>query len=73
MRILAVLILIGLLNTEAVANTNIREPHVGGVCHVEAGAYFPCIWEKYTDTELICNYWQFLGIDNGELLFEDEE
>ncbi|WP_193790351.1 hypothetical protein [[Haemophilus] ducreyi] len=33
---------------------------------------YPGVWERYSETELLCNYWQFLGIDNSELLFEDE-
>lgn len=38
-------------------------PQVGDICHVEADYYYPGIWESYSDTELICNYWIFLGDD----------
>ncbi|SMB85264.1 hypothetical protein SAMN05660772_02460 [Pasteurella testudinis DSM 23072] len=42
---------------------------VGDICHVEAEAYYPGVWEEYGDDELICNYWRWLGIENPE--FED--
>ncbi|OOF36537.1 hypothetical protein BKK47_11570 [Rodentibacter mrazii] len=40
---------------------NIREPHEGGICHVEAEYYYPGVWERYGENELICNYWKFLS------------
>ncbi|OOF77039.1 hypothetical protein BKG93_05350 [Rodentibacter ratti] len=50
---------------------NIRDPHEGGICHVEAEYFYPGIWEKYGENELICNYWQFLG-DEGRQVLESQ-
>ncbi|WP_077477632.1 hypothetical protein [Rodentibacter trehalosifermentans] len=47
---------------------NIRDPHEGGICHVEAEYFYPGIWEKYGENELICNYWQFLSEIDKEML-----
>ncbi|WP_077421149.1 hypothetical protein [Rodentibacter trehalosifermentans] len=47
---------------------NIRDPHEGGICHVEAEYYYPGIWEKYGENELICNYWKFLSEDDKQTL-----
>ncbi|MCX2961011.1 hypothetical protein [Rodentibacter caecimuris] len=47
---------------------NIRDLHEGGICHVEAEYYYPGVWEKYGENELICNYWKFLSeVDKEEL------
>lgn len=35
------------------------EIHEGRICHVEAEYFYPGIWEKYGENELICNYWNF--------------
>lgn len=42
------------------------EPKVGDICHVEAEKFYPGVWELYSSDELICNYWQFLDIDEPE-------
>ena len=47
---------------------NIREPHIGGICHVEAEYFYPGVWEKYWKIELICNYWKFLGDEDRQVL-----
>lgn len=47
---------------------NIREPHEGGICHVEAEYYYPGVWEIYGENELICNYWKFLSEDEKNAL-----
>lgn len=39
---------------------------VGEICHIEAEYYYPGKWEKYNEDELICNYWQFLGLEEFE-------
>lgn len=47
---------------------NIRDPHEGGICHVEAEYFYPGVWEKYSEKELICNYWKFLGDEDRRTL-----
>lgn len=47
---------------------NIRNPHEGGICHVEAEYFYPGAWEKHGDNELICNYWKFLGDEDRQIL-----
>lgn len=47
---------------------NIRDPHEGGICHVEAEYFYPGVWEKYGEKELICNYWKFLGDEDPRTL-----
>ena len=47
---------------------NIREPHIGGICHVEAEYFYPGVWEKYGESELICNYWKFLEDEDRQVL-----
>ena len=47
---------------------NIRDPHEGGICHVEAEYFYPGVWEKYGEKELICNYWKFLGDEDRRTL-----
>mgnify|MGYP001686115833 FL=1 len=47
---------------------NIRNPHEGGICHVEAEYFYPGIWEKYGENELICNYWKFLDDEDQKIL-----
>ncbi len=47
---------------------NIRNPHEGGICHVEAEYYYPGVWERYGENELICNYWKFLSEDEKQAL-----
>ncbi|OOF81954.1 hypothetical protein BKG92_07475 [Rodentibacter ratti] len=47
---------------------NIRAPHEGGICHVEAEYYYPGVWEKYGENELICNYWKFLSEADKQVL-----
>ena len=47
---------------------NIRDPHEGGICHVEAEYFYPGVWEKYGEKELICNYWKFLGDEERRIL-----
>ncbi|HHF5449018.1 TPA: hypothetical protein ACPPBS_001885 [Haemophilus influenzae] len=51
---------------ESVAN--IRDPHEGRICHVEAEYFYPGVWEKYGEKELICNYWKFLGDEDRRIL-----
>ena len=36
------------------------------ICHVEVETeyYYPGVWERYSETELICNYWKFLDLDD---------
>ena len=51
---------------ESVAN--IRDPHEGRICHVEAEYFYPGVWEKYGEKELICNYWKFLGDEDRRTL-----
>lgn len=41
----------------------IINPTTGEICHVEADYNYPGVWEPYSETELICNYWKFLGDD----------
>lgn len=50
---------------------NIRDPHEGGICHVEAEYFYPGVWEKYGEKELICNYWKVLG-DEDQRTLESE-
>jgi hypothetical protein len=47
---------------------NIRNPHEGGICHVEAEYFYPGAREKHGDNELICNYWKFLDEDSQKEL-----
>lgn len=47
---------------------NIRDPDEGGICHVEAEYFYPGVWEKYGEKELICNYWKFLGDEDRRTL-----
>ena len=47
---------------------NIRDPHEGGICHVEAEYFYPGVWKKYGEKELICNYWKFLGDEDRRTL-----
>lgn len=47
---------------------NIRDPHIGGICHVEAEYFYPGVWERYGENELICNYWKFLGDEDRQVL-----
>ena len=47
---------------------NIREPHIGGICHVEAEYFYPGVWETYGESELICNYWKFLEDEDRQVL-----
>lgn len=47
---------------------NIRNPHEGGICHVEAEYYYPGVWERYSENKLICNYWKFLTEDDKQAL-----
>ena len=47
---------------------NIRDPHEGGICHVEAEYFYPGVWEEYGEKELICNYWKFLGDEDRRTL-----
>ncbi|WP_143530792.1 hypothetical protein [Rodentibacter myodis] len=47
---------------------NIRDPQEGGICHVEAEYFYPGVWEKYGENELICNYWKFLNEVDKEAL-----
>ena len=49
-----------------IANT--RPPHVGGICHVDADYFYPGVWERYGEKELICNYWKFLGDEDRKIL-----
>ncbi|HHF4335539.1 hypothetical protein [Haemophilus influenzae] len=51
---------------DVVANT--RDPHEGGICHVETEYYYPGVWERYGENELICNYWKFLSEDEKQAL-----
>lgn len=45
----------------------------GDICHVEVEdeAFYPGLWEPYGKNELICNYWQFLDIDDEEIQFDE--
>lgn len=54
------------INFKSVAN--IRNPHERGICHVEAEYFYPGIWEKYGENELICNYWKFLDDEEQQIL-----
>ena len=36
-----------------IANT--RTSHVGEICHVDADYFYPGVWERYGEKELICN------------------
>ena len=47
---------------------NIRDSHEGGICHVEAEYFYPGVWEKYGEKELICNYWKFLDDEERRIL-----
>ena len=58
--------IITIQSTESIAN--IRDPHEGGICHVEAEYFYPGVWEKYGEKELICNYWKFLGDEDRRTL-----
>ncbi len=58
--------IITIQSTESIAN--IRDPHEGGICHVEAEYFYPGVWEKYGEKELICNYWKFLGDEDRKTL-----
>ena len=58
--------IITIQSTESIAN--IRDPHEGGICHVEAEYFYPGVWEKYGEKELICNYWKFLGDEERRIL-----
>lgn len=58
--------IIAIQSTESIAN--IRDPHEGGICHVEAEYFYPGVWEKYGEKELICNYWKFLGDEDRRTL-----
>ena len=58
--------IITIQSTESIAN--IRDPHEGGICHVEAEYFYPGVWEKYGEKELICNYWKFLGDEDRRAL-----
>lgn len=51
----------------------IYSPVAGKICHVEADYYYPGIWEHYSETELICNYWKFLSDEIELQLNEDED
>lgn len=51
-----------------VSFSNIRDPHEGGICHVEAEYFYPGVWEKHGTDELICNYWKFLGEEDRQIL-----
>jgi len=35
---------------------NIREPHIGGICHVEAEYFYPGVWEKYGENSCQHDY-----------------
>lgn len=43
------------------------------ICHVEVETeyYYPGVWERYSETELICNYWKFLDDENRDV-FESQ-
>lgn len=58
--------IITIQSIESIAN--IRDPHEGGICHVEAEYFYPGVWEKYGEKELICNYWKFLGDEERRIL-----
>ena len=58
--------IITIQSAESIAN--IRDPHEGGICHVEAEYFYPGVWEKYGEKELICNYWKFLGDEERRIL-----
>ena len=58
--------IITIQSTESIAN--IRDPHEGGICHVEAEYFYPGVWEKYGEKELICNYWKFWGDEDRRTL-----
>ncbi|HHF3982870.1 TPA: hypothetical protein ACPO69_000933 [Haemophilus influenzae] len=58
--------IITIQSIESIAN--IRDPHEGGICHVEAEYFYPGVWEKYSTDELICNYWKFLGAEDRQIL-----
>lgn len=64
------LISLVLFNTDII-EANIRDPHVGGICHVEAEYFYPGVWEPYGENQLICNYWKFLG-DTDKKILESE-
>ncbi|TYB21581.1 MULTISPECIES: hypothetical protein [Aggregatibacter] len=49
-----------------IANT--RTSHVGEICHVDADYFYPGVWERYGEKELICNYWKFLGDEDRKIL-----
>ncbi|MDC2825740.1 hypothetical protein PHA51_06775 [Rodentibacter pneumotropicus] len=57
-----------LQNTKVVANIRDPHEHEGGICHVEADYYYPGVWERYGENELICNYWKFLSEDDKQAL-----
>lgn len=52
--------------SQSFATTN--NPNVGEICHVEADYYYPGIWDRYSKTDLICNYWKFLDDEHREVL-----
>ena len=58
--------IITIQSAESIAN--IRDPHEGGICHVEAEYFYPGVWEQYGEKELICNYWKFLGEEDRQIL-----
>lgn len=58
--------IITIQSAESIAN--IRDPHEGGICHVEAEYFYPGVWEKYGEKELICNCWKFLGEEDRQIL-----
>lgn len=52
--------------SESFATTN--SPDIGKICHVEVNYYYPGVWEHYSETELICNYWKFLDDEYREVV-----
>ncbi|SPX41136.1 Uncharacterised protein [Haemophilus influenzae] len=34
--------------------------------------FYPGVWEKYGEKELICNYWKFLGDEDRQILLESQ-
>lgn len=60
-----------------ISTKSFSKDKVGEICHVETDYYSPGIWERYSETELICNYWKFLGDEDREIfesqLNENEE
>lgn len=62
LRLLLMLVIL-VISTKSFVNDKIGE-----ICHVEADYYYPGVWERYSETELICNYWKFLGDEDREIL-----